>query len=385
MVVQSTAVAPVAQLDRASASEAEGRRFDSCRARQSPSGNAYHEDAVKAYFDDRQDLHHPRTYFTRGQMRAPQEIPERTGHIRSGLTDNGVAISPVTDHGTAPINAVHDLGYLRFLESCHRRWKAMPEDWGDEVLSNIFVRSPNPLKGILAEAARYLADGSCPVGEHTWEAAYWSAQGAVCAAADVIGGAPMSFALCRPPGHHARVDAAGGFCYLNNAAIAAQHLRQRYGRVVVLDTDVHHGQGIQEIFYERDDVLYISIHGDPTNFYPVVTGFENERGEGRGRGYNINLPLPHGSDADAFFGRLDEALAAIRLFAPDALVFSNGFDIYREDPQAKIGVDSDDIQTLGARIAGLQLPTVVIQEGGYHYESLSRNTAALIQGLGGNH
>jgi acetoin utilization deacetylase AcuC-like enzyme len=340
---------------------------------------------VKAYFDDRQDLHHPRTYFTRGQMRAPQEIPERTGHIRGGLTDNGVAISPVNDHGTGPIHAVHDLGYLRFLESCHRRWKAMPEDWGDEVLSNVFVRSPNPLKGLLAEAARYLADGSCPVGEHTWEAAYWSAQAAVCAAADVIGGGSMSFALCRPPGHHARVDAAGGFCYLNNAAIAAQHLRQRYGRVVVLDTDVHHGQGIQEIFYERDDVLYISIHGDPTNFYPVVTGFEDERGEGRGRGYNINLPLPHGSGADAFFARLDEALAAIRLFAPDALVFSNGFDIYHEDPQAKIGVESSDIQTLGARIAGLQLPTVVIQEGGYHYESLSRNTAALIQGLGGNH
>ncbi len=336
---------------------------------------------MKAYFDSRQDLHHPKTYFTRGQMRAPQEIPERTGHIRQGLENSGIRISPVSDHGIAPINRVHDLGYLRFLKSCHERWTSMPEDWGDEVLSNIFVRSPNPLRGILAEAARYLADGSCPVGKHTWEAAYWSAQGAVCAANDVLAGDALSFALCRPPGHHARVDAAGGFCYLNNAAIAAEHLRRRFSRVVVLDTDVHHGQGIQEIFYNRDDVLYISIHGDPTNFYPVVSGFEEERGEGIGYGYNINLPLPHGSDATAFFAKLQEAITAIEVFAPDALVFSNGFDIYREDPQAKIGVDSRDIEQLGGRIRALNIPTVVIQEGGYHYDSLCRNTEALLKGL----
>lgn len=336
---------------------------------------------MKAYFDPRQDRHHPKTYFTRGQMRAPQEIPERTGHILAGLERAGASIETVNDHGIQPISRVHDLGYLRFLESCHRRWTGMPEDWGDEVLSNVFVRSPNPLRGILAEAARYLADGSCPVGEHTWEAAYWSAQGALCAAGDVIAGDAMAFALCRPPGHHARVDAAGGFCYLNNAAIAAEALRGHFPRVAVLDTDVHHGQGVQEIFYDRADVLYISIHGDPTNFYPVVTGFEDERGDGDGYGYNINLPLPHGSDAAAFLGRLDEALTAIRLFAPDALVFSNGFDIYHEDPQAKIGVQSSDIQTLGECVAGLGLPTVAIQEGGYHYESLTANTESLMAGF----
>jgi len=336
---------------------------------------------VKAYFDQRQDLHHPRTYFTRGQMRAPQEIPERTTHVRAGLERAGAAIQGVSDHGIQPINRVHDLGYLRFLESCHRRWTSMPEDWGDEVLSNVFVRSPNPLRGILAEAARYLADGSCPVGEHTWEAAYWSAQSALCAADDVIAGHAIAFALCRPPGHHARVDAAGGFCYLNNAAIAAEALRTRFPRVAVLDTDVHHGQGIQEIFYDRSDVLYISIHGDPTNFYPVVSGFEDERGTGAGEGYTINLPLPHGSGPEAFFARLDDALNAIRLFAPDALVFSNGFDIYHEDPQAKIGVQSTDIRALGSHVAALAVPTVVIQEGGYHYASLTENTESLMAGL----
>jgi len=128
-------------------------------------------------------------------------------------------------------------------------------------------------------------------------------------------------------------------------------------------------------------VLYLSIHGDPTNFYPVVSGFEDERGEGQGFGYNINMPLPHGADATDFSAALDQALAAIRLFAPDALVFSNGFDIYHEDPQAKIGVGAEDIQQLGARVAGLDLPTVVIQEGGYHYDSLASNTWHLIAGL----
>ncbi|MBS3786087.1 MAG: histone deacetylase family protein [Gammaproteobacteria bacterium] len=336
---------------------------------------------MKAFFDPRQDLHHPRTYFTRGQMRAPQEIPERTGHIKTGLESSGITTQTPEDHGMRPINRVHDLGYLRFLQACHAEWTSMPEDWGNEVISNIFVRSPNTLRGILAEAACYLADGSCPVGEHTWEAAYWSAQCAISAADDVVNGANMSFALCRPPGHHARRDAAGGFCYLNNAAIAAEALQMRFPRIVVLDTDVHHGQGIQEIFYDRADVLYVSIHGDPTNFYPVVTGFEDERGTGEGLGYNLNLPLPHGSGPEAFYRKLDTALNAIKLFAPDAFVFCNGFDIYREDPQAKIGVEPSDIQQLGSRIAGLNLPTVVIQEGGYHYDSLASNTERLLAGL----
>ncbi|PWG65740.1 histone deacetylase family protein [Sediminicurvatus halobius] len=336
---------------------------------------------MRAYFDERQDLHHPKTYFTRGQMRAPQEIPARTARIRAGLEQAGITVAAPADHGMRPINRVHDLGYLRFLESCHRRWVAMPDDWGEEVLSNIFVRSPNPLRGILAEAGRYLADGSCPVGAGTWEAAYWSAQAALSAADDVLRGEGMAYALCRPPGHHARVDAAGGFCYLNNAAIAAEALRERFPRIAILDSDVHHGQGIQEIFYERSDVLYLSIHGDPTNFYPVVSGFEDERGAGPGHGYNINLPLPHGSGPDAFFERLDEALNAIRLFGPDALVLATGFDIYREDPQAKIAVESTDFARLGQAIRELSLPTLAVQEGGYHLDTLAENTVQLMRGL----
>ncbi|MBE02346.1 histone deacetylase family protein [Marinobacter lutaoensis] len=337
---------------------------------------------MKAYFHPSQDLHVPKTYFTRGQMRQPQEVPARTGHLLEGLRELGMPVLQPADQGAGPISRVHDLGYLRFLQTAHRRWMEM-EDWGDEVMSNIFVRSPNALRGVLAEAARYLADGSCPVGERTWEAAYWSAQSALGAADALMAGDRSAYAVCRPPGHHARRDAAGGFCYLNNAAIAAEHLRGRFNRIAILDTDMHHGQGIQEIFYHRSDVLYVSIHGDPTNFYPVVSGFEDERGEGEGDGFNINLPMPHGASEEDFFGRLDEALAAIRLFQPDALVLALGFDIYRNDPQAKVSVSSEGFCRLGTHLRHLGLPTLVVQEGGYDLDTLGTNVQQFFRGLEG--
>lgn len=334
---------------------------------------------MKAFFHPAQDQHIPKTYFTRGQMRQPQEIPDRTGEMLAGLQALDIEVRQPADQGAGAISAVHDLGYLRFLESAHRRW---PDDWGDEVMSNIFVRSPNPLRGILAEAARYQADGSSPIGANTWHAAYWSAQSAIGAADALIAGDRTAYAVCRPPGHHARRDAAGGFCYLNNAAIAAQHMQSRFPRIAILDTDMHHGQGIQEIFYQRNDVLYVSIHGDPTNFYPVVAGYEDERGEGEGYGYNINLPMPHGSSEEDFFARLEEAMTAVSLFQPDALVMPLGFDIYKNDPQAKVSVTSEGFHRLGQRISQAGLPTLVVQEGGYDLESLSENVQQFFRGLG---
>lgn len=336
---------------------------------------------MKAFFHPSQDLHIPRTYFTRGQMRQPQEVPDRTDKMLDGLRTMDIPVLQPADQGAGPIARVHDLGYLRFLESAHRRWMEIPEDWGEEVMSNIFVRSPNAMRGILAEAARYLADGSCPIGANTWEAAYWSAQTALGAADTLIAGDRTAYALCRPPGHHARRDAAGGFCYLNNAAIAAERLRNHLPRVAILDTDMHHGQGIQEIFYQRKDVLYISIHGDPTNFYPVVSGFEEERGSGEGYGYNINLPMPHGSSEEHFFGKVQEALTAIRLFQPDALVLPLGFDIYHNDPQAKVSVSSEGFSRLGNYIRRTGLPTLIVQEGGYDLEALSTNVQKFFSGL----
>ncbi|MBT2786753.1 MULTISPECIES: histone deacetylase family protein [unclassified Halomonas] len=336
---------------------------------------------MKTFFQADQLLHRPQTYFSRGKMRTPQEVPERATQLLAAAKRLGFDIQAPNDYGAAPLRAVHSLPYLRFLQSAHQRWHTLDEDWGEEVISNIFVRSPNALRGILAEAARYLADGSAPVGEHTWQSAYWSAQSAVAGAEALLAGERFAYALSRPPGHHAGIDSAGGFCFLNNAAIAAQHLKTRYPRIVVLDPDMHHGQGIQEIFYQRDDVLYISIHGDTTNFYPVVSGFEDERGQGAGLGYNINLPMPHGSEESVFFDRLEQACQAIRLFEPDALVLALGFDIYELDPQSKVAVSTAGFGELGRRVANLNVPTLVVQEGGYYLEGLEANAVSFFEGL----
>lgn len=333
------------------------------------------------YFHPEQLLHHPRTYLSRGQMRTPQEIPERAARLVAASKALGFDVREPADFGVAPLAMVHDMSYLRFLEGAHCEWKKMPDDWGDEVMSNIYVREPNRLRGVLAQAARFLADGSCPVGPNTWRSAYWSAQSALAAAAAINDGAREAYALCRPPGHHARADSAGGFCYLNNAALAAHALRSRNGRVAILDTDMHHGQGVQEIFYRRGDVLYVSIHGDPTNFYPVVAGYEDERGDGAGAGFNLNFPMPHGSSEQAFFERVDDAFRALKRFEPDALVLALGFDIFKDDPQSQVAVTTDGFERLGRVVGAFGLPTVIVQEGGYHIASLEANARAFFDGF----
>ncbi len=329
---------------------------------------------MRSFFHPFQDRHVPKSYLNRGKMRQPQELPERTGYILEALEELGQEVEEPKDRGMAPIAKVHHPGYLRFLESAHRRWTAGPDDWGEEVISNIYSRSPSPLRSLIGEAAFYQADGSCPIGEGTWEAAYWSAQTALAAGDAIRRGERLAYGLCRPPGHHARPDAAGGFCYLNNAAIAAEALTPDFPRIAILDPDMHHGQGIQEVFYERDDVFYVSVHGDPGNFYPVVSGYEDERGAGAGHGYNLNMPMPHGSSEEYFLGRIDEAMRAVSLFAPDLLIVTLGFDIYEGDPQAKVSVSSKGFARMAERFADSGTPLLVIQEGGYDLESLGENT-----------
>jgi acetoin utilization deacetylase AcuC-like enzyme len=333
------------------------------------------------YFHSDQLLHHPRAYLSRGKMRSPQEIPERAVRLAAACRSMGFEIQEPADFGVAAIAAVHDADYLAFLKTAHQEWKKMPDDWGDEVMSNVYVYENNPMRGVLAQAARYLADGSCPVGAHTWRSAYGSAQSAIAAADAIRKGCRQSYSLCRPPGHHARTDRAGGFCYLNNAAIAAEVLRRTHRRVAILDTDMHHGQGVQEIFYSRADILYVSIHGDPTNFYPVVAGYEEERGTGAGVGFNFNLPMPHGSTEAAFFERVGEALQELERFRSDALVLALGFDIYEHDPQSQVGVTTDGFGRLGMAVGALRMPIVIVQEGGYQIDSLEANARAFFGGF----
>ncbi len=206
-----------------------------------------------------------------------------------------------------------------------REWKKIPQDWGDEVMSNVYVRESNPLRGVLGQAARYLADGSCPIGAGYVRIGVLvgamrggGARGAQRGRARGIRVVPSAGASCaRGSGGRFLLSEQCGDC---GAGVTAK----RFGRVAILDTDMHHGQGVQEIFYGRDDVLYVSIHGDPTNFYPVVAGFEDERGAGEGDGYNVNLPMPHGSSEAVFFDQLEVALRAVRRFQPDALVLALG-------------------------------------------------------------
>ncbi len=335
---------------------------------------------MKIYYHDNQALHHPQTYFSRGKMRQPQDTPARLVEYQKGVEAAGLTLTSPDDLGIAPIQRVHGHRYLHFLRTAYQEWHKIPDDWGEEVIPNIFVAEHNALKGILAKAAYYIADGSAPIGAQSWEAIYWSAQSALNGAKDLYSGARRSMAISRPSGHHARRERAGGFCFLNNAAIAAEYLFDTgvAEKIVIFDTDIHHGQGIQEIFYHRSDLLYLSIHADPTNFYPVVAGFEEERGEGEGVGYNINIPFPHGATEEEYFLYFEQALAEIESFAPDMIIHNMGFDLYKKDPQTKTAVTQEGIERIAASVASLNLPTLYLIEGGYYLPDLGDNLRRFI-------
>ena len=187
--------------------------------------------------------------------------------------------------------------------------------------------------------------------------------------------------MARPPGHHAAADSFAGYCYLNNAAIAAQAWTDRGARVAIVDVDYHHGNGTQQIFYERDDVLFVSIHADPVREYPYFAGYADERGAGAGAGFNLNLPLEAGVTNARYLAILDQALAAIADFAPRFLVLSAGFDTFGGDPIGDFALTADAYPLIGERIAMLDLPTLVVQEGGYAVAALGENAVGLLRGL----
>ncbi len=205
---------------------------------------------------------------------------------------------------------------------------------------------------------------------------------ALTAAGLVHGGERAAFALCRPPGHHAMSRFAGGYCYINNAAVAAEWLRGAgAGRVAILDVDYHHGNGTQEIFYRRGDVLVVNVHADPRVEYPYFLGHADERGEGDGRGFNLNLPLPHGTTFAEWAAALDVACEAVAAFAPDRLVVSLGVDTFFEDPISQFRLSSGDYPAIGRRIGALGLPTLFVMEGGYAVEAIGVNAVGVLTGF----
>ncbi|MCA9963389.1 MAG: histone deacetylase family protein [Anaerolineales bacterium] len=329
---------------------------------------------------DPEQLHRPDTP-TRNQLYS--EIARRGTLIHEAIAAAGFGpIEPPADYSMAPLTAVHDAGLIEFLSQAFDIFQKETGGW--RAIPNTFSvrRTPSRLpRSIWGLMGYYAFDTASPIFAGTWEATYWSAQTAVNAAAETLQTGTTSYALCRPPGHHATADLYGGYCFLNNAAIAAQWLVDQGQRVAILDVDYHHGNGTQAIFYGRSDVLFCSLHADPLDEYPNYWGFADEFGEGEGENYNFNYPMPLGTEEPAYLESLKAALAQVRRFAPDALVVSLGLDAFEGDPVGGFRLQTDSFRKIGQMIGEVGVKTAVIQEGGYQLDHLAQNTLAFFHGL----
>jgi acetoin utilization deacetylase AcuC-like enzyme len=336
---------------------------------------------VKAFFDDRQLGHAPARELHNGDWAPYAESPDRAVAIRSAVAQWHAAV----DFGTAPLLAVHTPQYLDFLAAAHRSWRAEGRD-GDALGYAFPVVRRRPLVHDRIDAAlgAYSYDAGTPIAAGTWDAAYWSAQCALTALDWLATGTDaFAFAACRPPGHHAGADYMGGYCYLNNAAIAARDAQRRgLGPVAILDIDYHHGNGTQDIFYTDPGVFFCSLHADPRIDYPFYWGHADERGEAGGLGTTLNLPLPRGTDITGFAAALETGLAAIETWGARLIILSFGADTYFQDPISHFALREDDYRRLGGMIAAKGLPVLVVMEGGYAVDALAGNVTALLAGLG---
>ena len=329
----------------------------------------------------RHALHDGGMELHRGALVPCFEMPSRVDHILAAIARAGWTVQAPREYDDAVLSGVHDADYLAFLRGAHDAWRA--EGREGFMLPGAFpargMRRDRVPTGLHARLGYYTFDAGSPIVAGTWQAAQAAAHCALTAADLVAAGERSAYALCRPPGHHAGRAMFGGYCFLNNAALAAQRLRDAgMARVAVLDVDYHHGNGTQDIFWERDDVLFVSIHGDPDTEYPFYLGYADERGAGPGEGFNHNFPLPRGTDWTRYAQALDQALERIAGHAPQALVVSLGVDMFEGDPISQFRLRSDDFPRLGARIAALGLPTVLVQEGGYAVAEIGANVAAVL-------
>lgn len=330
-------------------------------------------------FDDAQRAHDPQFFLSSGAQFPCPEKPARVDALLGAVRDLGGPVVQAPDAGIAPIRAVHPQRYLTFLQGIYERW-ARIDGASSEVIPNIHPanRTDGYPKSAVGQAGFHMTDTSCPISAQTWGAAYASAQTAIHAADLGLAGQRAVYGLCRPPGHHAFAELAGGFCYLNNSGIAAQRLTDAGRRVAILDVDLHHGNGTQGMFYDRADVLTVSIHADPERFYPFFWGYADERGAGEGMGANLNLPLSRGTGDDGFMAALGTALTKIDNWGADSLVLALGLDAFEGDPFAGLGVTTNGFARIGRAVAGMDLPTTIIQEGGYLCPELGKNLAAVL-------
>ncbi|MGN6668061.1 MAG: histone deacetylase family protein [Trinickia sp.] len=320
-----------------------------------------------------------------GAISASFEKPERAETILSRVkaVELGDIVAPRAYERTDYIGA-HSERYVEFLAGAWSEWsatgrtcQALPLVWPVRGLPS--TELPQTVDGKLGF---FSMDAGSPINAGTWNAVCSSANSALTGIDRLSSGMRAAFALCRPPGHHAGREYMGGYCYLNNAAIAAQRcIEQGAKRVAVLDIDFHHGNGTQDIFYDRSDVLFVSIHGDPTVCYPYFSGHANERGAGAGEGFNLNLPLPKGTAMPEFEAALFDASATIARYKADALIVSLGVDTFEGDPISHFRLGTSDYLRIGEMIEGLGVPTLFVMEGGYLVDEIGINAVNVLLGF----
>jgi len=325
--------------------------------------------------------HDPHRFFRRGVVMPHPESVERYLTLRDAAEKAGHQLVEASDHGLAPLAAVHDQGYLDFLRDAWSMGIATDPDL-EEIMTTQFARGAIKRRpsGFLGLVSYHSADTSTAIREGSWAASYGAAQAAL-SAADALETARVTYALSRPPGHHAGHDHSSGFCFLNNAAIAAHHLSQKHGKVAILDVDVHHGDGTQALFYRRSDILTVSLHAATDNYFPYFTGYADEAGAGEGEGYNLNLPLAHGSGDDIYIDAIRRGLDRIAGHDAGALIVSLGLDAADADPVGVLNVTSDGFRRAAEVIAQVDMPVLLVQEGGYPCEALGRNLDAFLSGF----
>jgi acetoin utilization deacetylase AcuC-like enzyme len=345
---------------------------------------------VKAYASDRHRLHDPEHEIEASRLQPPFEHPGRAEAIRAALAaDERFVIEDPPARGTEPIKAVHDPGLVRFLASA---WEDYQRDVhpSHDVVPDVFAlpglragmgEGRGEPSAVAARLGWWSFETTTPLTAGSYQAARSAVDCALAAADAVLAGERVAYGLCRPPGHHATRSLYGGYCFFNNAAVAAAHVVAATGsRVAVLDVDYHHGNGTQQIFYDRGEVAFVSLHGDPARAYPYHTGFADETGVGRGAGSTCNLPLPVGTDDDAYLTALDRALVTIDAFEPAVFVVSLGVDTYAGDPMCDLAVSTEGFGRCGQAVAALGRPLVVLQEGGYADDALGANVVSWLGG-----
>ncbi|HEY5663923.1 MAG TPA: histone deacetylase family protein [Ilumatobacter sp.] len=345
---------------------------------------------MKVVYTLRHRLHHPERELEQGRLQEPFEHPGRAEIIRAALAaDTAFEFVAPDEWGAEPIEAVHDPGLVAFLESAWALYQAAHGPTHD-VVPDLFplaalrdgMEPATEPQAIDARLGWWCFETTTPLTHGTYAAARSSVDVALTAADLVLGGERAAYGLCRPPGHHAARAAYGGYCFFNNAAVVAQHLVAATGsKVTVLDVDYHHGNGTQQIFYDRADVQMVSLHGDPVRAYPYLSGFRDEIGTGPGRGTTSNRPLPVRTGDDDYLDALTAACGEIAAFGAELLVVSLGLDTYVGDPISDLALTADGFERCGALVGELGLPTVVLQEGGYATDELGENARRWLQGI----